>query len=180
MSKELPVRENIRLKGYDYSQNGAYYITICTQGRRNLFGDVIVGADLVSARVELSEAGKMTERVYTEIISSFNGFVSEKYIIMPNHFHCILFIHRADTRSAPTGMETVANVVQAFKSKTTVEYIKGVKSGKYPPFNKRIWQRNYYEHIIRDEKDYKIKWKYIDENPAQWVEDEYFVEATAH
>jgi len=168
------------LKDYDYSQNGAYYITICTQDRHNLFGGVIVGADLVSARVELNEAGKMIERVYAEIISSHDGFESDKYIIMPNHSHCILFINRADTsradtRSAPTGTATVGDVVEAFKSKTTVEYISGVKSGKYPPFNKKIWQRNYYEHIIRDEKDYNIKWQYIGENPARWVEDDYYI-----
>jgi len=106
MQKELPVRKNIRLKDYDYSQNGAYYITICTQDRINLFGDVIVGADLVSARVELNNAGQMIERVYSETVSSFDCIVPENYIIMPNHFHFILSIQRdaerADTRSAPT------------------------------------------------------------------------------
>ena len=69
----------------------------------------------------------------------------------------------------------VAAVVQAFKSKTTLEYIRGVKLELLPAFEKQIWQRNYYEHIIRDEEDYQIKCKYIDENPIKWTEDEYYV-----
>ena len=69
-------------------------------------------------------------------------------------------------------------MVQAIKSKTTLEYIRDVKSGLLPSFDKQIWQRNYYEHIIRDEKDYQTKWQYIDENPIKWAEDEYFVFAT--
>jgi len=170
MQTELPVRKNIRLQGYDYSSVGYYFVTICTQDKANLYGNVIVGADLVSARVELNNAGVMIERVYTEVISSFDDVVSDNYIIMPNHFHCIMSIRRADTRSAPT------SIIQAFKSKTTVEYIKGVKSGIYQPFIKRIWQRNYYEHIIRNEIEYKQICQYIDQNPARWAEDDYFIQ----
>ena len=178
MEKELPVRKSIRLRGYDYSQDGAYYITICTQDRANLYGDVIVGADLVSARVELSGAGRMIDRIYTEIVSSFHDVFCDKYIIMPNHFHCILFIKRADTRSAPTA--AIGSVVQAFKSKTTVAYINGVKAGSYTPFNKRLWQRNYYEHIIRNEDDYMRIYRYIDENPLKWKEDDYYGQYNAN
>ena len=185
MENKLPVRKNIRLKNYDYSQNGAYYITICAQGRLNIFGEIdegiSVGADLASARanlnhaacanlnhtacVNLNHAGQMIEQIYIETISSFDDVVSDNYIVMPNHLHCILSIRRADTRSAPTA--AICNVVQAFKSKTTVEYINGVKSGIFPPFNKRIWQRNYYEEIIRNEERYREIWQYIDENPIR-------------
>jgi REP element-mobilizing transposase RayT len=173
---ELPKRKNIRLKDFDYSSNASYYITISTQDRVELFGEVDyvdVGAGLVSARMNKNHAGNMIEAVYMDVISLFNDVFSEKFIVMPNHFHCIITMDRADTRSAPT-TTTICNVVQAFKSKTTVEYIKGVKSKLYPSFNKRLWQRNYYEHIIRDEKDYLTKWNYIDINPAKWKEDEYY------
>jgi len=166
-------RQSIRLKDFDYSSDGSYYITICTQDRINLFGEVFVGADLVSARVKLNHAGKMIERIYEDTIFSFDDVITDKYIIMPNHFHCILSLQRADTRSAPTKTK-MDTVIQEFKSKSTVEYINGVKSGIYPPFNKRIWQRNYYEHIIRDKNDYEQKWQYIDENPVKWNEDDYY------
>ena len=183
---DLPRRKRNRLRNYDYSQNGAYFITICTENRIRLFGKISVGADLVSARVKLSNAGQMIDRIFTETISQFPDIISDIYIIMPNHFHCIVTIQRADTRSALSAVSE-ANIsraaltkldsfVQAFKSRTTVEYIKGVKSGIYPPFNKRVWQRNYYEHIIRDDFDYQQKWRYIDENPIKWHEDCYYVD----
>lgn len=166
-------RRSIRLKAFDYSQNGAYFITVCTQDRANLFGEVVVGADLVSAHMQLSNAGKMVEDVLIKTIGSFDVLDLNKYIIMPNHIHCVIFIYGADTRSAPT--RTVSETIQAFKSITTVEYINGVKSGLYPPFNRRIWQRNYYDRIIRDEDEYRRVCLYIDENPAEWTKDEYFV-----
>jgi len=152
-----------------------------TQDMLKMFGNVSVGADLVSARIALNSAGQMIERVYLECVSSFHDVVSDNYIVMPNHFHCIISIQRADTeakpradtRSAPT--VGVDRVVQMFKSKTTVDYINGVKSGTYPPFNKRLWQRNYYEHIIRNEKEYLTIWQYIDENPLRWNEDKYYI-----
>jgi len=166
---EIHHRRSIRLKGYDYSSSGSYYITICTQDRENLFGDV-VGADSISALMELNHAGKMIETIYNETIDSYKNITSDIYIIMPNHLHCIISISRADIESAPT----IGDVMQSFKRNTTIKYINGVKSGIYPPFNKRIWQRDYYEHIIRDEEEYNQKWRYIDENPARWREDEFY------
>ena len=127
----------------------------------------------MSAQVKLNNAGKMIERIYDEVLSTFDDIITDKYITMPNHFHCILSIQRADTRSAPTKTRIDA-VIQEFKSKSTVEYIRGVKADIYPPFNKRVWQRNYYEHIIRSEEEYWQKWQYINENPVKWAEDEFY------
>ena len=185
---ELPKRRSIRLKDYDYGQNGAYYVTICAKDKAHLFGEIInVGADLVSARTQLNYAGQMIEKVFLETVQSFENIIADKYVVMPNHFHCILVISRAgsvmrtecvsraDARSAPTvATKSIAAVVQAFKSKTTLEYIKGVKLGLLPPFDKQVWQRNYYEHVIRDESDYQTKWQYIDQNPAKWETDKYY------
>jgi len=167
---EIHHRRSIRLKGYDYSSDGVYYITVCTQERVNLFGEVGVGADSISARMELNHAGKMIETIYNETINLYKNITSDICVIMPNHLHCIISISRADMESAPT----IGDVMQSFKRNTTIKYINGVKSGIYPPFNKRIWQRDYYEHIIRDKNDYEQRWQYIDENPARWKEDEHY------
>ena len=179
-------RHTIRLKNYDYSTCGAYFITICTQDRENLFGEIIVGADLVSAQiteVALNHAGRMVEDIYDEIVNSYDDVFSDKFVVMPNHFHCILFTRRAgigsqrdraDTRSAPT---KIGEVIQAFKSRTTVEYVRNVKSGFYPAFNRRVWQRNYFDHIIRNEDEHRRIRHYIDNNPANWLEDCYFTDA---
>jgi len=163
-------RRSIRLKGFDYSSEDSYDITICTQDRENLFGNV-VGADSISARMELNHAGKMIENIYNETLNLYENVKSNICVIMPNHLHCIISISMADMESAPT----IGDVIQSFKRNTMVKYISGVKSGIYPPFNKRIWQRNYYEHIIRDKDDYEYRWQYIHENSARWAEDEFYM-----
>jgi len=175
MDNSPPKRKQIRLNKYDYSSNGAYFVTVCTQNRAMLFGDVVrpVGADLVSARVTLNSAGTMIEHILHETIANIENMQLCDYIIMPNHLHMILAIVRADTRSAPT---TICSAIQAFKSKSTVEYIRGVKNYVFPPFDKRLWQRNYYEHIIRSRDEHRQIIKYIHENPLHWRDDRYYAE----
>ena len=139
-------RKSIRLKQYNYSKSGIYFITICIQNRECILGNIRnVGAGLVSAQNILTEVGNIFEKKYIQLENKFNNIRLHKYIFMPNHIHGIIEIYkRADTRPAPT----IGDIICEFKSKTTLEYIKGVKEGKYKPFNKTIWQRNYYEHII--------------------------------
>ena len=91
---------------------------------------------------------------------------------MPNHFHAIIEISRADMESAPT----ISDIVQSFKRYSTLEYIKMVKEGVVPPFEKQIWQRGFYDHVIRDGRDYEEISKYIYENPLKWELDELYTE----
>lgn len=161
---ELHRRRTPRLQHYDYSRNGAYFITICTQDRKCLFGGV--GADSISAR--------MVAEVWVETLEGFSGVSSEKYVVMPNHFHAIVLVERADPPSAPT----ISAVVQAFKRYSTIRYIGLVRQGSALPFDKRIWQRSFHDHVIRGEQDYLRIWEYIDNNPARWAEDMYYEEGT--
>ena len=160
MDKEFPKRKPIRLKNFDYSSTGAYFVTICTKGRKPLFGPV--GADSISAR--------MVERTFLETIGPHKGVDSPIYVVMPNHFHAIITISRADMESAPT----VSEIVQSFKRYSTIEYARMVKNGALPPFDKQIWQRSFYDHIIRSRNDYDEIYKYIHENPTRWLYDELF------
>ena len=123
----------MRLPEYDYSQNGAYFITICTQNREKLFGNV--GADSISAR--------MISDIFEKTISEYKDVNCPIYVVMPNHFHAIITIEkdyclkgfeRADIESAPT----ISEVVQSFKIHSTIEYIKLVKQGLAQPFEKRF------------------------------------------
>ena len=164
MDKELPERKSPRMKNFDYSKTGAYFITICTKDRKMLF-DPIVGADSISAR--------MVERTFLETIEHYNGVASPVYVVMPNHFHAIITISRADMESAPT----VSEIVQAFKRYSTIEYIKMVKKGIVPPFDKQIWQRSFYDHIIRNHDDYNEVFRYIRENPMRWKADRFNTDA---
>lgn len=162
-------RHSIRLKGYDYSQEGLYYITICTQGKLFLFGDIIKG------KMKLNEAGKMIEQQWINISNRFPNVELDEFVIMPNHVHGIIIINackeRAGTRPAPT----ISNIIGAFKSITTNEYIHGVKNFDWPVFHQKIWQRNFYEQIIRDIVSLGTIRGYIKDNPVNWGKDTLFI-----
>ena len=168
-------RQSIRLKGYDYSQAGAYFVTIVTQGRECRFGDIIDGV------MRTNEAGQMVEAAWTALPQRFPGIELDAYVVMPNHMHGVIVVgaslvvapntvlatNRAGTSPAPT----LGDVVGAFKSITTHAYIQGVYDGGWLPFDKRVWQRNYYEHIIRSKIELNAIRQYIIDNPAQWEQD---------
>ncbi len=183
-------RRSIRLKGYDYSKEGMYYITICTENRESLFGEI------VNDKMILNIAGKMVERWYLELKNKYSNLRCGVNIIMPNHFHCIIEIAGADIAvgadlcvclELPGNAEytehagikgrhaglPLPRIIQWFKTMTTNEYIKMVKQNILPPFHKRIWQRNYYEHIIRNEDEYYRIAEYIQNNPTLWRNDCY-------
>ena len=162
-NNKLPKRKSTRLKNYDYSTSGAYFVTICTKNRKMLFAPV--GADSISAR--------MVERTFLETIHQYDGVNCPIYVVMPNHFHAIITISRADMESAPT----VSDIIQSFKRYSTLEYIKMVKDGLLLPFDKQIWQRTFYDHVIRNSDDYDEIYKYIYENPMRWQFDELYTEA---
>ncbi len=169
-------RRSIRLKDYDYSQAGAYYVTINVQNRECLFGKI------VNYEMELNDAGMMIEEQWNALLERFPDLELDIYQIMPNHFHGIVVVgaafmaaldtniseNKADTRPVPT----LGDIVGAFKSVTTHEYILGVDNKNWTRFYKRLWQRNYYEHIVCDEADLERIRDYIQSNPADWDEDE--------
>jgi REP element-mobilizing transposase RayT len=156
-----PKRKRTRLKDFDYSENGAYFITICTKDKNCLFSPV--GADSISART--------IEKTFLETIERYPQAECPIYVIMPNHIHAIITIIRADMESAPT----ISEIIQTFKRYATLEYIKLVKEGIVPPFEKQIWQRSFHDHIIRNEQDYLEIWKYIENNPSTWEEDSLYI-----
>jgi putative transposase len=157
-------RRSIRLKGYDYSQPGWYFVTICTQHRALLFGQVLQGS------MVLSVAGKMVNRIWSEIPEYYPGIEIDEFQIMPDHFHGIIHITGPSQGISPTEQISTPQVVQRFKSLTTRLYIDGVRTQQWPTFDKRVWQRNYYEHIVRSEKSLERIRKYIRENPMKWQE----------
>ena len=196
--KGLPLRKHnrrsIRLKHYDYSREGYYFITIVTQNREHLFGEIVEG------EMVLNEGGRMIEKWYIKLEEKFQNICNHEMVIMPNHIHFIIEIkyeYQGQTHgSAPTQNnmsnlvgadpcvrpnvnETkcvrpnilLGDVVQWFKTMTTNAYIKMVKNNILPPFNKRIWQRNYHEHIIRDDVDYERVATYTINNPLTWEDD---------
>ena len=164
----LPKRQSLRLKEYDYAQAGAYFITICAQGRKCLFGDI------ADDQMCLNDAGKMLAMLWSDIPNRFLFVEIDAFVVMPNHFHgIIVFPDTAGVGSDEmTKVPPLGDVIAAFKSIATVEYGHGVKTKSWPRFQQRLWQRNYYDHVIRNVKDLDRIRRYIDENPARWAYDD--------
>jgi REP element-mobilizing transposase RayT len=239
-------RRSIRLKGYDYSKAGLYFITICVQNRECLFGEIRpVGADLRVCpdpslgthkgvprqkldrqndirKMILNDAGKMIVKWYCELQNKYPDIRCHEWIVMPNHFHSIIEKTGEYTNNHPDGDgsdpqdahvgaplrgrpndyktvpdhdpitvpdhhpitepkfgpnnkkfgATIGDVVDWFKTMTTNEYIRGVKNRGWKRFDGKLWQRNYWEHIIRDEGSYDRIAEYIIQNPSKWNDDQ--------
>lgn len=164
-------RHSIRLKDFNYSSGDIYFVTIVAQDRQCIFGQINDGL------LTLSPAGLMVEKWIMEMPRKFTGILLDDYIIMPTHVHFIIVHIGSDLCVSPVGEQVyvspkLSGMVQWFKTMTTNDYIKGIKDDCFLPFNKRLWQRNYHEHIIRDENEWKIKQNYIKNNPSNWNKDE--------
>ena len=158
-------RRSIRLMGYDYSHAGAYFVTVCSQHRECLYGEVPGG------EMKLNEAGRMVQSVWDELPHHYPHVELDQFIVMPNHIHGVIVltdgIVGAGFKPAPTKRHGLPEIVRAFKTFSS----RRVNQFRRTP-GLRVWQRNYYEHIIRDESDlFQIR-QYIGENPAKWEEDE--------
>jgi len=156
MFKPSLERKSIRFRDYDYSTGGLFFITICTQGHKCILGRV------KDYEIELSPFGNS---VLKRWLSFENANIKlHEFVIMPNHFHAIIKLEQF----------SLGDLICDFKSLTTRDFIEGVKDKGWPRFDKRIWQRNYFEHIIRNEKSlFKIA-EYIENNPAKWHEDKFY------
>ena len=160
---DLPKRKHPRLRNYDYSQNGAYFITLCTRDGACILSRVVGPDALIGPEVALSEYGEIVDAVIRNTNYSYNNITVDNYVIMPNHVHILLLIYD-DTSSGPMGASgpTISVVIRAIKALTTRQ------------IGQSIWQSKFHDHIIRDEQDYLDHWQYIDNNPAKWSEDEYY------
>ena len=162
MIMDLPKRKPTRLQGYDYSTPGAYFITICVKEKQHLLGKIVGDDAHIVPKNILSNYGLICDKYINYINIKYENVKVNKYVIMPNHIHLIIFLNRAMKASPPTiGMESI---VRSFKIMVTKEI--GVS----------IWQRSFHDHIIRGEKDYQKIWEYIDSNEAKWKEDCFYNE----
>ena len=156
MKNDLPKRKPNRLKGFDYSSAGAYFITICTKNKEQCLSK-IVGANIVRP----SAIGKIIEKDILKIEKIYPCIFVDSYVIMPNHIHLILTI---DTIRRPMVAPTIATVIKQFKGVVSKEV------------GMSVWQKGFYDHIIRDDEDYNTKAQYIDTNPLTWERDELYTE----
>ncbi|AXJ02484.1 REP element-mobilizing transposase RayT [Cyclonatronum proteinivorum] len=180
------------MRGFDYSQSGLYFVTFCVQDRLCLF------TRIRRNKLELNEAGRMVQAEWEKLPMRFLDIRLHEFVVMPNHFHAIIEIEKGDEngdwslpggadlqecqvpkpyqengfqKEKSPGTKKLGQIVGAFKSITTVKYIEGVKTRNWPQFDGRLWQRSYWEHVIRNETAYRHISGYIITNPEKWAQD---------
>ncbi len=169
-------RRSIRLKDFDYSQCGGYFITICTRHRKCLFGDIN------DDQVKLNKIGKIAQTCWEDIPNHYPSVVLDEYIIMPNHLHGIILIDHKSVEAKnfePQQFREPTNQFQQIIPRSIGCIIRGYKIGVTQSVRANtnidiIWQRNFYEHVIRDDKELAILREYIAINPHNWKTDEFF------
>ena len=183
MSENLPKRKSIRLKEYNYSEMGLYFLTICTDKRRKILSKIVgvgvpddpifnpqtVGVGVLDdPRVELTAYGKIVDKYINQLNDFYENICVEQYVIMLNHIHMILFVRDDGSSGTPTPTDKPNAVIPAFVS--TFKRFCNKEIGE------NIWQRYYYDHVIRNQRDYEEISKYIYENPLKWQFDELYTE----
>ena len=173
-------RRSIRLKDYDYATPGAYFVTVVTQRRLSLFGEI------VDSEMRLNDAGRMVDDALANLQSFYDGVAVDTHIVMPNHVHILVvindhvgaglvpalgFAHAGQPQRVAPTRPSLADIVGRFKSWTANAYLRGVSDHAWPRFDTRLWQRNYYERVIRNDAEFDSVRRYVTGNPAGWAND---------
>jgi REP element-mobilizing transposase RayT len=150
-------RRSIRLNGYDYSSPGAYYVTICTADRQHLLGTIETGA------MHLNENGQIVDDGWRWLVTHFDAVTLDAWVVLPNHLHGIIVLTPNPARRKPLGQ-----IVGAFKTVTT-KRINAIRQTPGAP----VWQRDFWDHVIRDEFEMNTIRTYIANNTQNWSADEF-------
>jgi len=154
------LRKRNRLAEYDYSQDGAYFITLCTQDKKLILGNVVAADALGRHKCELTELGELTRQ--TILTQNKNGIRIESFVIMPNHIHMIIVIDDQTQWRPRASAATVGQIVSNIKSFTTKQY------------GSIIWQKSFHDRVIRHQQEFETIWHYIDTNPDTWKQDMFY------
>ena len=168
---DYPERRRNRLVNMQYDENGAYFITICTRDRQNLFwragtsfDEPVSGEAPQPPHEYLNAYGHAVQREIAKFADIYDGVVTvDNSVIMPNHIHLLLSIHAERLGGRRNAAPTISSVVNQFKGSVT-------KAVGFP-----CWQKSFHDHIIRNQQDFRKIWEYIDANPGKWTEDRYFI-----
>lgn len=154
-------RNTVRYPGYDYAQAGVVFVTVCTSGRQRLFGEVM------DRTVALSPAGLLIREIWDRIPHRFPDVRLDACIVMPDHLHGIILTGACP--DVPPTYATTGDIVRWVKSSTHAGYRKGVLESGWMPYERHLWQRSYYDHIVRNDVDLNRVRAYIEANPARWA-----------
>ena len=154
----LPERKQNRIENYDYATCGAYFVTICTANREKIFWNNLVGADIIRPQnVPLSQTGEIVQQGILQVAEHYENVVVDQYCIMPDHVHLILRIE-SDEGGRMISAPTISTVVGSLKRWVSRQ------------IGKPIWQKSFYDHAIRNQRDYEEIWQYIENNPLKYAQ----------
>ena len=165
-----PVRKRMRLPSWDYSDEGTYFLTLCAKNRRAMFSRIVGRGILDAPEIHLSQYGCLIQDSLNFIAEKYKNFMFHHWVIMPNHVHILLSVLDGEgSADGASGMPRPTNALVP-KLVSSLKRYTNRKSGV------DLWQTGYYDHIIRDEQDFLTRWQYIDNNPAAWLEDDYYID----
>ena len=166
MNGACPNRKHPRLKGYDYSRAGVYFLTLCTAGKRCILSTVVGRGILDAPLLRLTPQGECVQKTLDYLNGHWDGLTVEASVIMPNHIHLLVALHGgaegASGKPRPTEMR-IPQFVSSLKRFTNRET------------GEKLWQTSYHDHVIRDDNDFLEHWNYLVSNPARWAEDIYYL-----
>ena len=186
MKKDLPSRRKTRLHNFDYSKQGAYFITVCTEGKRRILSEIVAENDtavqltpdkfvgdgvLDIPKIKLLKYGEIVDKYIRQLNDFYDNISVERYVIMPNHIHMIVFVKNVGSilnNIEGDGKGQSRTPVPTVQNSTVSKFISTFKRFCNKEYGYNIWQRSYYDHIIRDQHDYDKVAKYIYENPIKW------------
>ena len=154
--EELPQRKRLRWEKFDYSLPGHYFMTVVANERKCLFGMI------EDQQMYLSPAGKMIDDAIITLPQIFPGITVWQHVVMPNHIHILMM---------NDGQHQMSNVMNSLKTYTTNKYIAGVKNDGWPRYHQSLWQRSFYDHVVRDASEFEMIADYIFHNPMHWNKD---------
>ncbi len=173
---EMKDRKTTRLKGADYNQNQAVFLTICTKGRQCLLSQIVVTGVLDGPLIELTEYGKIADKYIKQLNDFYNDLLVEQYVIMPNHIHILLWVKGDENGSSSVTNGPSGTPVPTVQNSIPSRFVSTFKRFCNKEYGKNIWQYRSNDHIIRSRKDYEEHVKYIYENPIRWYYDQLYSE----
>ncbi len=175
---EHKFHKNNRLENHDYSKDGIYFLTICTEKREMLLSRIVARGILDAPTAELTHCGEAVKNAIEFLHKNRENISVLHYTIMPNHVHLLVRVFGASGKPRATSAEKDANVASGKMCAANAEvpsFVSGLKRHTNRICGRQLWQKSYYDHVIRDESDYLTKAEYIENNAAKWVQDEYYM-----
>ena len=166
----VPNRKLQRLRDYDYSTPGTYFVTICSYEKKCIFGKITPANSIGEARIRYSHIGEIAKDCLLQVEKHFPNCRVDHWVIMPNHIHMLLSIDDQVQRTDPVPVANVSHIIGTFKAAVTRTV------GNAYMHSGKLWQTSFYDHIVRNDEDYQNIWNYIGGNPSKWLEDRFYCE----